>query len=433
MSIDRIKSVAEQILGRLQAVHGKGEEATKQALVLPMLDALGYDIWHPGEVCPEYDADFPMRKAGQREKVDLAILIAGTPRIYIEVKSVDATLDGHEGQLARYFNATPAVALGVLTNGLEWRFFTDTGDPNVLDAQPFHVARLDAIDQGIDVMARFAKPVFSAEAIRDYATELRYTANIASFLRQELDLRDRDPSDYFLRWVLKSDGMYDGLVNAGVLDRFRPIAKAALARVVREIVRRSVAALDGQAAGPQAAVQLAAPAGPNAEAGPAAPAPDDDLGGSEDGESSGRGIETTEQELALFAVAKRIFDASPFATASAYDPGQRQDVPLAITYKDTVAYFAICLNKPNWWVARARLGSRSPWIAFNIDPAVGAGLLPPDVTPLPPYGWAAFRVALSKPEDLGRLAPVIHAVVKRIIDDRPARCVADRVGEQTEP
>lgn len=356
MSIDRIKSVAEQILGRLQAVRGRGEEATKQALVLPMLDALGYDIWHPGEVCPEYDADFSMKKAGQKEKVDLAILLGASPRIYIEVKSADTILDGHEGQLARYFNATPSVALGILTNGLEWRFFTDTGDANILDAQPFHVAKLDTIDQGLEVLARFAKPVFSAEAIRDYATELRYTAKIATFLRLDLDLRDRDPSDYFLRWVLKSERMYDGVVNAGVVDRFRPIAKAALTRVIREIVRRSVAALDDQAAGPKVAHEATvddAPAGAAEECGH-----EDDLAHGEEAEASGRGIETTQQELALFAVAKRVFDASPFVTATAHDPAQRQDVPLTLTYKDTVTYFAICLNKPSWWVARARVGTR---------------------------------------------------------------------------
>ena len=50
MSLDRVKAVAEQILNRIPALRGKSEEATKQALVLPMLDALGFDIWNPSEV-----------------------------------------------------------------------------------------------------------------------------------------------------------------------------------------------------------------------------------------------------------------------------------------------------------------------------------------------------------------------------------------------
>lgn len=135
-------------------------------------------------------------------------------------------------------------------------FFTDTGDPNIMDSMPFHVVRLEAIDQGLDVMSRFAKPVFSTEAIRDYATELKYTAQIANPLRGEFDLKEREPSEYFIRWVLKANGMYDGIVNANVVDRFRPIAKAALTRVIRDIVRRSITAMDEEAANtnPQAAV-----------------------------------------------------------------------------------------------------------------------------------------------------------------------------------
>ena len=64
MSIDRLKSVVEQINARIPATRGRGEEATKQALILPLLSALGYDIWNPAEVCPEYEADFAIRKGG---------------------------------------------------------------------------------------------------------------------------------------------------------------------------------------------------------------------------------------------------------------------------------------------------------------------------------------------------------------------------------
>ena len=71
MSIEKIKLAAEQIMNRMPAVKGKGEEATKQAMVMPMLQAMGYDIWNPDEVHPEYEADFAVKKSGQKEKVDI--------------------------------------------------------------------------------------------------------------------------------------------------------------------------------------------------------------------------------------------------------------------------------------------------------------------------------------------------------------------------
>jgi hypothetical protein len=198
--MDRLKSAVDKILARLPNARGRGEEATKQSLVLPLLDALGYDIWNPAEVCPEYEADFAIRKYGQKEKVDLALFLQDVPRIYVEVKSVDEPLDGHEGQLSRYFNATPTVSLAVLTNGIEYRFYTDTAEANVMDPRPFHTARFDALDQGLEVLARFQKSVFSPEAIREYARELNYTARIVDFLRDKLDLRDRDPNSRNADW-----------------------------------------------------------------------------------------------------------------------------------------------------------------------------------------------------------------------------------------
>src|SRR3954454_22743746 len=129
----------------------------------------------------------PRRRRGK--KVDLAILLGGQPRIYFEVKSADTSLDGHNGQLARYFNSTQSVSLAVLTNGIEYRFFTDTGDLNVMDQSPFYVLSVDALDPGLEILARFHKSVLSPEAIRDYATELNYTAKMVQFLRAELDLR----------------------------------------------------------------------------------------------------------------------------------------------------------------------------------------------------------------------------------------------------
>ena len=414
MSFDKMKTVSEQILNRVPAVRGKGEQATKQALVLPMLDALGYDIWSPGEVCPEYDADFAVKKAGQKEKVDIAILLAGVPRIYIETKPIDDALDGHEGQLSRYFNATRSVTLGILTNGIEWRFFTDTGDANVMDAQPFHIAKLDAADQGLDVIARFAKQVFCAEAIRDYATELRYTAQIAAFLRQELDLKDKEPSEYFLRWVLKAEQMYDGVVNANVLDRFRPIAKDALTRVVREIVRRSVSAMEQEAAQPVTApaTQVQQTDIPAVEAVPTPEEQDPLL------EPPRPGIDTTERELRAFGIVKSQFERSALVTTHVYDTSMRKEVPLVLSYKDTTGYFGILFNKPSWWIMRVSIEGRKNWVGFNVDEAVGTPLIPEGMTRLDASPFASFRIQIDSPEDIDRLHRLVLAAFEKTIRDR---------------
>lgn len=416
MTMEKLKAVVAQVITRLPAVRGRGEEATKQALVLPLIDALGYDIWNPAEVCPEFDADFATKKLGQKEKVDIAISLSGVPRIYFEVKSADTPLDGHEGQLARYFNATTSVSLAILTNGVEYRFFTDTGDPNVMDSKPFHVANLEAIDQGLDVFARFNKAVFSPDAIREYATELNYTARMVAFLRDELDLRDREPSDRFVRSILAQEGMYPGRITAGVVERFSPIAKNALQIVLRDIVRRSVAALDKE-------VTAAAPAAPTADPAPAPEPPAPQSGTQEQETQEARDLErsrivTTERELEAFAVVKALFDSSLFAKATIWDASVRKDVPIVLSYKDTTGYFVVFFNKPSSWILRLSIDGRVPWIGFNIPVDQGAALLPPGSQKLEPSPYAEFRVAVTGPRDLDSLNRLVFAAFKSVVDER---------------
>jgi predicted type IV restriction endonuclease len=369
-------------------------------------------------VCPEYDADFAIRKAGQKEKVDIAILLGGVPRIYVEVKPLEEILDGHSGQLARYFNATSTVTLGILTNGLEWRFYTDTGNPNVMDAQPFHVAKLDATDQGLEVLARFAKPVFSAEAIRDYATELRYTAQIAAFLRQQLDLKDREPSESFIRWVLKTDNMYEGIVNHNVIDRFCPIVKDALTRVIREIVRRSISAMEKEAAQPVVPVGSQSQPG---EADSSEPIIGLDLVepllGTDAVEVSRRCIETTERELRVFEIVKNHFDKSSYINSQIFDTVIRKDVPVVLSYKDTTGYFGIFFNKPSYWIMRVSIEGRRNWVGFNVDEGIGSPLIPEGMVRLDPHPYATFRVQITSPDDVEKLQPIILAAFENTINE----------------
>ena len=254
MSIDKIKSAAEQIMSRVPAVKGKGEVATKQAMIMPMLQAMGYDIWNPLEVCPEYEADFAKKKsAGHKEKVDIAILKDGKPIIFLEIKSVDINLDGHEGQLDSYFTSTKSVSLAILTNGIEWRLYTDITDENRMDKQPFHICRLDAAEQGLDVLERFCRDTFDGDKdkIREYASELKYADIIAKLLQRNLDMHVGEPSESFIRWILfelREGKHFIGLANASNIARFRPIINDAWTRTIRVITRRLISAMDNATA-----------------------------------------------------------------------------------------------------------------------------------------------------------------------------------------
>jgi len=118
--IDKIHELATRIPSQIE--HIQTEEATKNAFVLPFIAALGYNVFDPREVIPEFTADVGTKKG---EKVDYAILIDGKPSILFECKWCGADLDKeHASQLSRYFSVTDT-RFGVLTNGIVYRFYSD--------------------------------------------------------------------------------------------------------------------------------------------------------------------------------------------------------------------------------------------------------------------------------------------------------------------
>ena len=105
------------------------EEAAKTALVMPFIQSLGYDVFNPAEVIPEFTADVGIKKG---EKVDYAICIDGQLKILMECKPSSVDLDlKHASQLFRYFSTTDA-RVAVLTNGVQYQFYSDIKLLNVL-------------------------------------------------------------------------------------------------------------------------------------------------------------------------------------------------------------------------------------------------------------------------------------------------------------
>ena len=109
------------------------EEAAKTALVMPFIQMLGYDVFNPKEVIPEYTADVGTKKG---EKVDYAICDEGKIRILVECKPASAPLNiNHASQLFRYFSVTDA-RLAILTNGVAYHYNTQSDTPNRRNTNP---------------------------------------------------------------------------------------------------------------------------------------------------------------------------------------------------------------------------------------------------------------------------------------------------------
>jgi len=213
------------------------EEAVKTAVVLPFLRALGYDVFDPSEVVPEFTADAVGKKG---EKVDYAIKIDGEVRILIECKPITTNLDRvHLAQLFRYFTVTSA-KFAILTNGRTWHFHTDLEEPNKLDARPFLSFDLSDFQQHVvSELRKFARSDFDVDGILASAERLKYTSSLKSAI---LEIIENPPED-FVR--IAARGLYEGKFTSSVKDQFTSLVRSAFREVIRDSVKSRISsALD---------------------------------------------------------------------------------------------------------------------------------------------------------------------------------------------
>ncbi len=127
---DTIKQLADRIEKLKDNI--QTEEATKNAFIMPFINALGYDVFNPLEVLPEMTCDIGTKKG---EKIDYAIMKDDQPILLIECKHWKQDLNLHDNQLLRYFNVSKA-KFGLLTNGIIYRFYTDLKEPHLTEKIP---------------------------------------------------------------------------------------------------------------------------------------------------------------------------------------------------------------------------------------------------------------------------------------------------------
>ena len=196
----KIKNLSSRIEKVRESIHT--EEATKTSLILPLIQALGYDVFNPEELVPEYIADVGIKKG---EKIDYAIMKNEEPVILIEAKSVTEILTKHDSQLFRYFGTTKA-KFAILSNGIEYKFFTDLEEQNKMDQKPFFtINMLDLKDIDILELAKFRKSDFDVVNVLTTASELKYTGEIKQYINAQVE----NPSEDFVKVVIND--IYQGV------------------------------------------------------------------------------------------------------------------------------------------------------------------------------------------------------------------------------
>ena len=214
------------------------EATTIDVLIKPMLEILGYDSRTRKKLEREFGVDV---KGKNGQKVDIVLKNAkGEIIMLVECKSITEKVEIRElAQLKAYFNNDRELInhakFAILTNGLEWKFYTDIETPNVLDSKPFFEFNIASMNsETLKNLEKFSHDNFDANVIRKFAESSKYITLIKSKLVENY----RSPSEEFIQffqaflgWIVKG-----GKIN----DEYFNITKSAFMAFVDDIVLERV-------------------------------------------------------------------------------------------------------------------------------------------------------------------------------------------------
>ena len=344
--VKRVGELAEHVRGN--------EPATKQSLVGPLFTILGYDLTDPRECVPEYRVDFgPNRSV---KPIDWAFLQNGHPIFFVEAKEVGKKLANYDEQLADYFAKAPEARLGILTNGVQWRFFTDVVNPNIMDKEPFVKWDVLADEQPpFDFLTLLQKSQFNTSLIRTFAERKRAQNLLVAELNRLLE-----PSGDFVRLAITN--IETRRITDKVVEDWKPVLANAINEWARQ--RTLTAVLDN-------------------------PARSEPKSGGE--AAAGGRIETTQEELAAFEVIRRLLGPTR-----------------PVAYEDTVTYFKIHLAERYTWVmCRLYLGRKRPSVWVPLPQEQVQVMNPGLMLSTPQEGWTC--ITLNASGEIERLGEILCA------------------------
>lgn len=227
--MEDIKLKLEQLHQRVDSLKDQinTEEATKNAFVMPFIQILGYDIFNPTEVIPEFICDIGTKKG---EKIDYVIKKDGEPVLIIECKHWKENVDAHNSQLHRYYHVSKS-RFGVLTNGHTYNFYADLEKPNIMDEKPFFTLDLSNLkDASVKILEKFSKNGYNLEGILDSAEGLKYIKAIRNEFEKEL----KEPSDEIVKLLVSK--FFEKPLTATRMATFKEYTKKAFSNSINESI-----------------------------------------------------------------------------------------------------------------------------------------------------------------------------------------------------
>lgn len=339
--VSRVKDLSDHVRGN--------EQATKQSLVGPLFSMLGYDLTDPRECIPEFKTDFGIGRSVK--PVDWAFMSNGKPIFFVEAKEAGKKLGGYSEQLADYFAKSTDVKLGILTNGVHWKFYTDVENANVMDKEPFVTWDvLSDEEPPADLLTVLHKTQYNPQLIRTFAERNRNRNLLVSELAKLLE-----PSSELVRLAVAN--IETRRLTDAVVDSWKPVLASAIEEWARQRTLNLI-------------LNPPKPTETNTQA---------------------DRVVTTAEELKTYEAIKAVLG---------------QDRPVG--YQDTYSYFKIHLpERQTWAFCRLYLDRRNPMMWIGLDYSDVKDVTIEGVTIEDADGWV--EVPLRSISDVALYADMLKA------------------------
>ncbi|MCA9660087.1 MAG: hypothetical protein KC486_17210 [Myxococcales bacterium] len=363
----RILSSLADTIQRSREFLGSRESVT-QALVLPLLRALGYATSDPLELRCGQALDL---QGGGSATADIAIYEGDgeTLRLVLDVRPLGADLWARSA-LAPAVGAAKGLRFLAVTDGDRYHVYGDTQQPGALDPTPLFAFTLVGGEAdhaaAAQVLTRFARDTFDPDALVTKAEDDALREALTARLVRALRAPAADPD--FLRWI--SEGVYEGKRTRPVLERLGGLAEEAVTPAILAILsddyidhlHRRLRAANAAAA----KSSILRPAPPRASAG------------------EPEVVETIRQ----------------IAARGGADPKD-------IAFRDTTNYLGIGLGTPGRWFLRWFDGNRRRALTTLVPAAEAEGLVKGFKVEEAPQSFGVSRVHIDDPAQLWALEALI--------------------------
>jgi len=215
---EELSTLTDRAEDQVQALNTK--EKTKNALLLPFFEVLGYDAFNVREVEPRPVVELA---GGSHKEVDYAVNIDGAPAMLFQCEEATAGREAFQKDtILRHLEQFEASVV-VLTNGLSYWFYTEVAAMGGANSLPF--LKFDLFDydpERVTDLKRFTKSAFDAEEILSLAFKRQHTQLLQNYFAEQ----QKNPDEHFVRFLAAQ--IHEGGVSEDILGRLQPVVQTFL-------------------------------------------------------------------------------------------------------------------------------------------------------------------------------------------------------------